>query len=170
MMDYPDKGVIDDKTLLRRVEPHMSGGMTRDEEHPEFVLTDPDGPPRLQQERLPSITVEGHLPHQACGRREIQDRALQRMDVRLQPIGFGHETVPEDMVEVAVGVEQQFGNQTLGGHVGAQLLPLPGCVAAGVYDGAPALIVMDQVGVLLKGVELENFNMKHGLTAMAHNQ
>jgi hypothetical protein len=143
--------------------------MAGDEEDLQPVFADIDGGPRLEMTHFPAVMVEGQVPHQAAGRGEVEDALLERVDLRPEAVGFGDEKVPEDMVQMAVRVEEPDGIQPFGVYVRSEGVPLVLRIAAGVDDGAATPVVVNQIGVLLQGVERKNFNMEHLNLPMALN-
>ena len=107
------------------------------------------------------IIIKWQIKHQSAGGRHVKDLLFSRMDMQFQPIGFMHKLVPKYMVKMTMGIDQHNGFQLFRFNEGTELIPLLVCIASRINDNAIPTFIVHQISILLKRIELENFNVYH---------
>lgn len=81
--------------------------MTRGEKYLQFLIAETDDIIFVQKLQFRVIIDERQLPHLPGRGAILQYRFLERVQVQLQPVSIVNEFIPENVIEVAVGVQQQ---------------------------------------------------------------
>ncbi len=105
------------------------------------------------------VVVKRQIPHESAGGCIVQDRPLTRMNMEFQPIGFVNKPVAKNMVQMTMGIDQHPRLKAIGGDEAGQLLSLAVVIASGVNNDAVLVFIVKDIGILLQGIERENFNV-----------
>jgi len=104
---FPEKHISGyDETLRPGVKTHTAGRMAGYEDHFKEVIADMNGFAGFQEFRFTLVIVEGKVPHQTACRSQLEHLFLKGVDLKGQPIGLGNVLVTENMVQMAVGIQE----------------------------------------------------------------
>jgi hypothetical protein len=79
--------------------------------------------------------------------------------MQLQAVFLMDKFITKNMVQMTVGIDKKRRLELFFRDKGSKLLTLCICITAWVYNDTLIKIIVNQIGVLLEGVELKNFNV-----------
>ena len=107
------------------------------------------------------IIIKRHIPHESACRGQFQDLLLPFMNMQFQSVRLVDKPIPENMVQMTMGIKQQYRFQLVFIDKILQFFPFLIEIAPWIYDQAFIRFIEKDICVLLEGVEIENFNVYH---------
>ena len=89
----------------------------------------------------------GQAVHAAHLGYSLKDGQIVAVDFERQAVSIGYKGIAENVIEVAMGIEQSHGAQLSAGYFAGQFIAFADIVAAGVNDDALAGVIVDQISV-----------------------
>ena len=77
----------------------------------------------------------------------LEDGQIVAVNFERQAVSIGYKGIAENVIEVAMGIEQAHGAQLSAGYFAGQFIAFADIVAAGVNDDALAGVIVDQISV-----------------------
>lgn len=117
----PEKDIsADEESVCRAVKTDTARGMAGCKKNFEFIFPECDLFSGFEINQRSVIVVKRQLPHLARLRCEIEQLFFKRMQVQVQSPCLMHEFIAENVVEMAVGIQQQYGFQAVFGDKGPE--------------------------------------------------
>ena len=143
--------------------------MARCKEDLKWIPRQTRGISGFQIRQLPLVIIEGHIPHQASGRREIQDLLFQLVNMRYQAPFFSHKLIPKHMIQMTMRIQQQYRPEPFLLNELDKLILFFGTITAGINNHSLLLLVKQHIGILLNRAKYENFNVIHVRSFVGQN-
>jgi hypothetical protein len=93
----------------------------------------------------------------------MKERHPIPVKLRVDPIVFLNEPIPEHMVNVAMGIDIPDKREIVRGDITGELLLLVFIITGSIHDHACSGFIPEQVGVNLEGVEDKFFDSDHAI-------
>jgi hypothetical protein len=150
------------KTIGCAIKTDAAGAMAGGKQYLQFIFAQLNRIAIFQIDKCAGVNIKGHIVHQAAHACIFKYFFFRGVEMGLQVVGVRHKLVAKNMVQMPVGVQQQCRLQSFLFDKSRQFLPLLGKIAAGVNNGAKALVVVQNVGIFLYGAECKCMDMYHG--------